>query len=412
MKKLIIPIFLITAIAVLSSCNGNSSPDAQKYCDGEHDIYICGTNIKAVSILPGAGSTYYKSDGTDFNCPVIAPDSMSAECKELLFDDNCIEVCKANLSVNEDAEVIEVEDPKTEEAEENLSTLEKLQKETDIDFSNITDASIVWHTSAEDLTVNGQEFEAVRISDQQYRSVEKFLTEQRFDIDVHNVAAGTIGWSTGYIKGKEICKTLVGVTGYKKAEGQWIPPEPDKKDLEVQCGFLEKEIDETDGWQTYKNDKYGYSFKYPTDCSYGPLPGHCKQSPPEERPKECRCYLNGEDQNEVSLGTFTGTKSALTGATFNVLSPETDAYTPKETDLVVWLKEKFQYQEMPDESNMELGGIPAVKVYTPQSPGAYSQENIYFIKNDKLFNIYVIDVDNEGNKKLYNQIINTFKFSG
>ena len=38
-------------------------------------------------------------------------------------------------------------------------------------------------------------------------------------------------------------------------------------------------------WRTEDHlvfEKYGYSFKYPPDCFYGPMPGDCKQKPPEE----------------------------------------------------------------------------------------------------------------------------------
>lgn len=43
----------------------------------------------------------------------------------------------------------------------------------------------------------------------------------------------------------------------------------------------------TDDWHVYRNEKYGYSFMYPPDCIYGPMPGECKQDPPEERNPEC-----------------------------------------------------------------------------------------------------------------------------
>jgi len=282
MKKIIFTISLAVSILLFTGCNQDLSLKAQKHCGGDNDVYICGENIKVVSMVPGAGSTFFKPDGTELNCPVVAPDSMSEECRQLIFDDNCSEICKGIL-----------------------------------------------------------------------------------------------------------------------------PPQVDNHE----ASLLEKEINETDDWQTYKNEKYKYSFKYPTNCSYGPLPGYCKQSPPEERPQECRCYLNGEDENSVSLGTFTGTKSDLTGASFVVTSPSSDAYSPPaDTDLITWLKEKFSYQEIPNEPNMKLDGITAVKVYTPFSGMAWSQEDIYFLKDNRLFGISILDVDNKDNRKLYDQIISTFKF--
>ena len=36
-----------------------------------------------------------------------------------------------------------------------------------------------------------------------------------------------------------VCHFIGGVTGYKEATGQWIPPEPQLKDVEVKCGRTE-----------------------------------------------------------------------------------------------------------------------------------------------------------------------------
>jgi len=167
-------------------------------------------------------------------------------------------------------------------------------------------------------------------------------------------------------------------------------------------------------WNSYENEKYGYSLKYPQPCLYGPLPGYCKQSPPGERPQECLCYFNAENPDDVSLGTYTGTKSDLTGASFIVFhSIYADYYSPPVgTDLVEWVKENFSYyDDIPGEINMEIDGIPAVKVYTSQSPMAWSQEDIYFIKNDKVFQISMLNVDNKDNRALYDKILSTFKVS-
>jgi hypothetical protein len=171
---------------------------------------------------------------------------------------------------------------------------------------------------------------------------------------------------------------------------------------------------ENSDWQDYTNEKYGYSLKYPADCSYGPLPGECKQSPPEERSQECLCYFNAENPDSVSLGTFTGTKPDLVGAFFDVFhSVDVDSYNPPvDTDLIQWVKDNFSYHEnIPDKINTEIAGIPAVSVYTPFSGMAWSQEDIYFIKDGKLFKISMLNVDNEDNKDLYSQILSTFSIS-
>ena len=90
-----------------------------------------------------------------------------------------------------------------------------------------------------------------------------------------------------------------------------------------------------------------------------------------------------------------------------------DYYSPPAgTDLVEWVKENFSYyDDIPDELNTAIGGIPALKVYTPKSPMAWSQEDIYFIKDGKVFKISMLDVDNENNRALYDKILFTFKIS-
>lgn len=169
----------------------------------------------------------------------------------------------------------------------------------------------------------------------------------------------------------------------------------------------------TADWNTYKNEKYGYSFMYPPDCFYGPMPSDCKEKPPEERRPECLCFLNAENPDQVSLEKTIIEADTVSGAPFHVSHYDTPVYNPPPgIDLVTWIKDTYysNYEDIPDEQNMKLGGIPAVKFYTPKSPMAPSQEEIFFIKEDKLFRISMIDVENENNRKLYDQMLSSFSF--
>lgn len=170
--------------------------------------------------------------------------------------------------------------------------------------------------------------------------------------------------------------------------------------------------DQPQGWITYVNEKHGYSLWYPPDCTFGAMSGYCKEKPPEERPQECLCILNAENPDQVGLQAFTGESDELTLATFQVSHPDTPVYNPPAgADLISWVKEKFPYHEnIPDEPNMEIGGISAVRIYTPQSPMAFSFEDIYFLKDNKLFNINMVDVDNEDNQDLYDKLLTSFGF--
>ncbi|UCC63222.1 MAG: hypothetical protein JSV36_21225 [Anaerolineae bacterium] len=161
--------------------------------------------------------------------------------------------------------------------------------------------------------------------------------------------------------------------------------------------------DETSDWNTYTNEKHGYSLRYPADCTFGPMPAYCKQKPPEERPPECLCFLNTEDPDRVFLQAFTGAKDDLKMAEFSVTRLALEPAPG--TDLIEWVKENFPHHKgVPDKPNAKVGGIPAVRLYTPGSPQSLSYEEIYFIQEGKAFRIFMYDVDERVNRALYDQI--------
>ena len=165
----------------------------------------------------------------------------------------------------------------------------------------------------------------------------------------------------------------------------------------------EEAEDEIADWKTYTNERYGYSLRYPPDCTFGPMPGHCKQKPPEQRPPECLCFLNAEDPDQVRLEAFTGEKDDLKGASFGVSRSAHEP--PPGADLIEYVREKFSsYGEIPDEPNAEVGGIPAVRLYAPASPMAFSWEVIFFMKDGKLLEIKMHDVDEPANREFYDRV--------
>ena len=73
---------------------------AQTYCNKENvaQVDVCGNYVAVTSSLLGGGITYYKEDGTSFSCPVVGPDSMSPECKDIFEKKvaetfECVNVC-------------------------------------------------------------------------------------------------------------------------------------------------------------------------------------------------------------------------------------------------------------------------------------------------------------------------------
>ncbi|MGB5933950.1 MAG: hypothetical protein WBH57_12905 [Anaerolineae bacterium] len=79
---------------------------------------------------------------------------------------------------------------------------------------------------------------------------------------------------------------------------------------------------------------------------------------------------------------------------------------------IKYVREKYpSHEEIPNEPNAKLGGIPAVRLYTPRSPMAPSYEEIFFIKDDKFFRILMLDVDEEVNREFYDRISSSLDIS-
>lgn len=122
-------------------------------------------------------------------------------------------------------------------------------------------------------------------------------------------------------------------------------------------------------------------------------------------------FLNGENPDEAFMQAFLGEADQLSLATFSVSHYDTPLYHPPQgTEVTIWVKEVFQekFADIRDEPNMEISGVPAVRLHSPQLPMAPSFEEIYFMHNDVLFRISMPDVNNEDNKELYTQILASF----
>lgn len=172
--------------------------------------------------------------------------------------------------------------------------------------------------------------------------------------------------------------------------------------------------DVTDNWLEYVNAEFGYAFKYPAGCFFGPMAADCKQNPPEERSPECLCFLNAENPNEVMMQSFLGdAEEGFTLVTFSVVHRDAQAFNPPEgEELTSWLNSQWSYlsEDMPVEPNLTLGGLPSARIYTPGSQQAYAAENIFVLKDGKLIQINMIDVDVEEHRDLYEKILATFRF--
>jgi len=65
---------------------------AEAKCMGQdvQAVYKClGNVVRVVSSLPGEGSTFYKPEGKEIYCPVVAPSEMGAECLQMMTPNFC-----------------------------------------------------------------------------------------------------------------------------------------------------------------------------------------------------------------------------------------------------------------------------------------------------------------------------------
>jgi hypothetical protein len=175
------------------------------------------------------------------------------------------------------------------------------------------------------------------------------------------------------------------------------------------------EVDtESEEWKTFSNDQYGYSFEVPAFCFEGPLLGECKQSPPEERAEECLCFVDGNNPDSVTFQNITITNEGFPLASISITSPDTPAYSPAEgADLVSFIQQEWSWmdlEELPDEPNLDLDGLPAISMAIAASQGGVATQEIFFIKENKLFNISMVT---NPNKKMayYEHFLESFEFS-
>lgn len=74
--------------------------NSEVYCnqEGVGSVQVCGNYIKVVSSLLGGGSTYHTPWNQKITCPVVAPDSVSDNCQEIL-DMNlvCTTICENTM---------------------------------------------------------------------------------------------------------------------------------------------------------------------------------------------------------------------------------------------------------------------------------------------------------------------------
>jgi hypothetical protein len=101
-------------------------------------------------------------------------------------------------------------------------------------------------------------------------------------------------------------------------------------------------------------------------------------------------------------------------ASISITSPDTPAYSPAEgADFVSFIQQEWSWmdlEELPAEPNLDLDGLPAISMAYVGSQGGASAQEIFFIKENKLF---IITMATNPNKKMafYEHFLESFAFS-
>jgi hypothetical protein len=164
--------------------------------------------------------------------------------------------------------------------------------------------------------------------------------------------------------------------------------------------------------KTIAVEEFDFSFMVSEACFEGPLPGDCKQHPPEERPEECLCFVDTTNPQMVNYQKFDLTGENTRMASISIISPDTPAFSPGEDDdLVQFIKQEWSYldlEDLPETPNLDLDGVPAVSLLIPPTQGGAASQEVFFIKDARLFNISMLSNLDPVNAQLYEDFLDTF----
>jgi hypothetical protein len=164
---------------------------------------------------------------------------------------------------------------------------------------------------------------------------------------------------------------------------------------------------DTNNWKTYTNKKYNYSFKYPREYDYSACDktSPCHFGQVYEKDGGDSAWLNGAVSNQ--------------GWPFIIINHyDNDSYTlPKNVKFFDWLKQKMGWTKdnAPKDFNYSINTSrdpkKAMKVTVPATPQAYARDEIYFEKENKIFEIQLMSSDKPEAQEFYNTWLKNFIFN-
>ena len=141
------------------------------------------------------------------------------------------------------------------------------------------------------------------------------------------------------------------------------------------------------GWETYTNPEFGFTVRYPGDCS----------------------IMGGDLSTSVQfVGPLLGNEH---WPWFFVDHFDSEFYHPPSgTNLREWVTEHVPSYD--DISETEIANLPAVHLVSNASPQAYGSDDYYFAREGQLYHIQILHAGGQQDWELYSQFLNGFTFTG
>ena len=133
-----------------------------------------------------------------------------------------------------DIEIINTDEQ--DPADDVYDLLIQLRGKSEIEFSEPVRDQFEWRS--EDAEPKNMEGWAINSKDVPFEIInkERFFEDSGFEMDIYNIADGTIVSLSGYKKGEIVCTILQGFSG--EFDEDDMPIEPYLSDLEINCGKL------------------------------------------------------------------------------------------------------------------------------------------------------------------------------
>ena len=141
-----------------------------------------------------------------------------------------------------------------------------------------------------------------------------------------------------------------------------------------------------EGWKPYLNAEFGYALWYPGDCQV--MGASLNQSVEFSGP-----LVEGEHWPVLTISHY-----------------DSDFYHPPAgTDVSQWIADnEMSYDEI--DAEIEIAGLPAVRLTTNGGPGWYGYDDYYFIKDGQLFHILILHTGGRADWDLYNKFLQGLTF--